>query len=134
MRPALLVAVKAFHSAAFAVIQSAIVYLLYKGLRGESDRASAIAAGIAIGECAIYAANGFRCPLTDLAEDLGAEHGAVTDIFLPDWLASNIARIYTPLLAVALVLHARNVVRRRQHLTVQVGDVRLGTSPPGAHA
>ncbi len=114
MRAALLIGIKAFHSAAFAVIQSAILYLLYKGFRRESDRGAAIASAIAIGECAVYAANGFRCPLTDLAEDLGSEHGAVTDIFLPDWLASNIARIYTPLLAVALFLHARNFARQRR--------------------
>ena len=56
---------------------------------------------------------GFRCPLTDLAEDLGAVHGAITDIFLPDWLAGNVARLYTPLLVVALILHARNLASRR---------------------
>jgi len=117
MRAVLLFAIKAFHSAAFAVIQSAIMFLLFKGFRRQSDRASAIAAGIAVGECAVYAANGFRCPLTDLAEDLGAQHGAVTDIYLPDWLAANIARIYTPLLAVGMFLHARNLRSRRTRRT-----------------
>jgi hypothetical protein len=104
-------AIKLFHSVAFGVIQSAIVYLLYKGLRRQTDRSAAIAASIAIGESAIYAGNGFRCPLTDLAERLGSEHGAVTDIFLPRWLAANVARIYTPLLLLAIVLHIRNLKR-----------------------
>src|SRR6185503_17575484 len=97
-------AIKLVHSLAFGVIQTAIVYLLYKGLRRQTDRNAAIAASIAIGESAIYAGNGFRCPLTDLAERLGSEHGAVTDIFLPRWLAANVARIYTPLLLLAIAL------------------------------
>jgi hypothetical protein len=114
LRPYALFAVKAIHSLAFWVIQSAILFLTFKGLKGESDRKAAAAAGIAIGETLIYAGNGFRCPLTTLAENLGSEHGAVTDIFLPKWLASNIAKIYGPLLAFALVLHLRNLLRRER--------------------
>jgi hypothetical protein len=113
-RKLLLFGVKAFHSAAFLVIQSAIVYLLYKGLKRETDERVAIATAIAGGESLIFAANGFRCPLTSLAEDLGAEHGQVTDIFLPKWLADNIATIYTPLLGTGLLLHARNLQERRR--------------------
>ena len=108
-RQALLIAVKAVHSVAFLIIQSAILYLVFKGWRRESDAGAACAAAIACGETAIYAGNGFRCPLTSLAEDLGAEHGRVTDIFLPAWLANNIANIYAPLLLIALVLHGRNL-------------------------
>jgi hypothetical protein len=99
--------VKAFHSLAFWVIQLAIVYLLYKGWRRESDGRAAVAFAIAAGESAIYAGNGFRCPLTGLAEELGSEHGRVTDIFLPRWLASNVARIYVA----GMVLHGRNLHR-----------------------
>jgi len=111
-RPYALVAVKGFHSFAFWVIQSAIFYLVYKGLRGQTDKSAAVAFSIAAGESIIYAGNGFRCPLTKLAEDLGAESGSVTDIFLPKWLAANIANIYAPLFALALVLHGRNLLRR----------------------
>jgi len=113
-RPWALFGVKAFHSLAFWMIQSAIFYLLYKGWRRESDRRAAIAFSIAVGESAVYAANGFRCPLTSVAEELGAEHGAVTDIFLPKWLASNVANIYVPLLVAGVALHVRNVVLSRK--------------------
>jgi hypothetical protein len=109
-RPSLLFAVKAFHSLAFFVIQSAILYLIYKGIRRETDRRALAACAIATGESVIYAANGFRCPLTPLAERLGAERGSVTDIFLPRWLASNVANVYVPLFALGLALHARNVI------------------------
>lgn len=110
----MLFGVKAVHSAAFFVIQTAILFLLYKGVRRESDRSAAVAAGIALAESAVYAGNGFRCPLRTLAEEMGAEKGSVTDIFLPGWLASNIARIYVPLLAAGLFLHARNVLQKQR--------------------
>lgn len=105
-------AMKVSHSLIFLVLQSTIIFLLYKGLRGESDRQAALAAVVVGGECAIYAGNGFRCPLTGVAERLGAESGSVTDIFLPHWLAANVANIYGPMYAVALVLHAVNLRRR----------------------
>ena len=93
LRKSALFLVKAFHSFAFLTIQSAIVYLVFKGQRGQPDRKAALAATIATAETLIYVGNGFRCPLTGLAERLGAEHGAVTDIFLPRWLAANVANI-----------------------------------------
>jgi hypothetical protein len=96
------------------VIQTAIMFLLYKGLRKQTDREAAIAAGIAVGESAIYAGNGFRCPLRTLAENFGDESGQVTDIFLPKWLADNVANIYTPMLVAALYLHARNYAKARK--------------------
>jgi hypothetical protein len=112
VRRPLYIGVKAVHSLAFFILQTAILYFLYKGLRGESDRPAAIAGVLVGGECAIYAGNGFRCPLTGVAESLGAEHGQVTDIFLPKWLADNIANIYGPLFAIALAVHARNIWKR----------------------
>ena len=110
----LLLAVKTVHSLIFLVLQSAIGYLIYIGLKGDTNRRTAIVAAAVSGECLIYVGNGFRCPLTGLAEGLGAARGSVTDIFLPKWLASNIARIYGPLFALGLYLHARNLVRRAQ--------------------
>jgi hypothetical protein len=108
----LLFLVKAFHSLAFFVIQASICYLLYKGVRRQTDRKAGVAAGIAAAETLIYAGNRCRCPLTGLAESLGAERGSVTDLFLPQWLASNIAQIYGPLFAAGLWLHARNLAKR----------------------
>ncbi|HWO72441.1 MAG TPA: hypothetical protein VNN21_02695 [Dehalococcoidia bacterium] len=107
-------AIKAFHSFAFFVIQSCILYLVYSGIRRRSDGRAAAAAAIALGEAAIYAGNGFRCPLTGLALRYGARSGSVTDIFLPRWLAANIARIYTPLLVLGVALHLRNLRRARE--------------------
>jgi hypothetical protein len=113
IRGAALFGIKAAHSLIFLVLQSFIVYSLYKGFRGETDRKAAVVTLVVGAECAIYAGNGFRCPLTAVAEDLGAESGSVTDIFLPKWLAANVANIYGPLFGVALLLHGRNL--RRNH-------------------
>jgi len=44
-----------------------------------------------------YAGNGWRCPLTSLAEGLGAERGSVSDIYLPRWLATKLAEITSPI-------------------------------------
>jgi len=79
---------------------------------GWEDRRTAIAAGIVGGESLIFLGNRCRCPLTGMAQAPGATRGSVTDIYLPRWLASNLAPIHVLLLALALCLHARNFLRR----------------------
>jgi hypothetical protein len=90
-------------------IESCMLYVLYAGLRGRPDRRAAVAAAVVAGESVIFAANGFRCPLTDLAEQLGAERGSVTDIYLPRWFAHNLPAIHVPLLLLAVLLHRKNI-------------------------
>ena len=60
----------------------------------------------------MFAGNGFRCPLAELAERYGAEHGPVTDIYLPEWFAHNMPAIHAPLTVLMACLHARNLMRR----------------------
>ena len=90
-----------------------MVYLLYAGFANRTDRRAAIAAIVVGGESLIFAANGFRCPLTDVAESLGDENGSVTDIYLPHWFAHNLPAIHVPLLLLAAYLHGRNLRRQR---------------------
>jgi hypothetical protein len=105
-------AIKAIHTPAWFSIESCMVYVLYAGFRSRSDRRVALAAGVVAGESLIFAASGFRCPLTQWAEGLlGAERGGVTDIYLPKWFAHNLPAIHVPLIALAVVLHARNLRR-----------------------
>ena len=87
-----------------------MLYVLYAGLRGRTG----IAGGIVAGEALVFAGNGFRCPLTDLAERYGAHSGSVTDIYLPKWFAHNMPAIHAPLLVLMTYLHARNLWRSRQ--------------------
>lgn len=109
-----LVTIKTVHTIAFFSIGSCLGYLAYSGLAKRSDRRAAIAGAVVTGEALVYAANGFRCPLTDLAERLGSEHGSVADIYLPRWLESHLPQITGPIFAGALVLHARNLIGSRR--------------------
>ena len=84
-------------------------YVLYTGLARRSDRSAAIAATVVAGESLIFVGNRCRCPLTQVAERLGAEQGSVTDIYLSDWFARNLPAIHVPLIVLAVLLHARNL-------------------------
>jgi hypothetical protein len=76
-------AIKAIHTLAWFSIEGCMVYVLYAGFAGRSDRRAGIAAAVVAAETLIFARNGFRCPLTQVAERLGAERGSVTDNRLP---------------------------------------------------
>jgi hypothetical protein len=108
---------KAVHTLAWFSIESCVLYLLYAGFVGRSGRRAAVAAGVVAGEVLVFAANGLRCPLTDVAERLGADHGSVTDIYLPARLAHHLPAIHVPLLLLVAYLHRkkirRNILTRR---------------------
>jgi len=110
---AAIVVVKVVHTAAWFSIESCMIYVLWAGLTGRSDRRAAVAAAVVAGECVVFAANGFRCPLTDVAQRLGAEDIAVTDIYLPSWFAHYLPAIHVPLIVASAWLHARNIRSRR---------------------
>ena len=80
-------AVKAVHTLAWFSIEACMAYVLYAGFARRSDRRAGIAAGVVAAETLVFAGNGFRCPLTQVAERLGAGRGSVTDIYLPRWFA-----------------------------------------------
>jgi hypothetical protein len=106
-----LAAVEAVHTLVWLSVESCVAYLLISGFAGRSDRRAATAAGIVAGESLIFAASGFRCPLTLLARRLGARNGSVTDIYLPRWFARNLPAIHVPLIILAAFLHGTNLRR-----------------------
>jgi hypothetical protein len=69
---------------------------------------------VALAETAIYASNNQVCPLTPLAEELGAERGSVVDIFLPDWFSRRIPLLGSAAMVLGLVLNLRAWLGRRQ--------------------
>ncbi|MCX6498666.1 MAG: hypothetical protein NTU93_07670 [Arthrobacter sp.] len=111
-RSAELKAVKAVHTFAWFTIEAAVAYVLYAGIRGRSDRKAGVAGAVVFAETAIFAANGFHCPLTAVAKRLGDATGSVTDIYLPKWFARNLPAIHVPLLVLAVALHWRNLRRQ----------------------
>jgi NAD(P)-dependent dehydrogenase (short-subunit alcohol dehydrogenase family) len=102
-------AVKVIHTAAWFSIETCMLYVLYAGFARRSDRRAGIAAAVVAAESLVFAGTGFRCPLTQVAERLGAERGSVTDIYLPKWLARSLPAIHVPLIGLAGYLHARNL-------------------------
>jgi uncharacterized protein YndB with AHSA1/START domain len=114
LRRGMLAAVKLVHTLAWFSIESCMLYVLWAGFRRQSDRHAAVAAGVVGGETLIFAANGFRCPMTQVAERVGAERGSVTDIYLPRWFARNLPAIHVPLILLAGYLHGRNLRGRRR--------------------
>jgi hypothetical protein len=112
-RPLVLAAVKGVHTLAWLTVEACVVHLLVTGLTGRSGPRVAASAAVVAAETAVFAGNGFRCPLTDVAERYGAEDGSVTDIFLPAWFAHRLPAIHAPLLVVIVALHLRNRRLRR---------------------
>jgi hypothetical protein len=113
VRSGLIFAVKAVHSAIFLGLMWSVLVLLYKGLRGRSDRTAAIAGALVVGEALVFYGNGRRCPLTGVAESLGAKRGAVTFMFLPGWIARHLFGLTLPIVLTSLALHVRNLLDRR---------------------
>ena len=129
MRSAGLIAVKAVHSALFFAIGGCLVYFLASGIARRSDRRAVLAGAVVAGEALIFAANGMRCPLSDVAEDLGAEDGSVAedlgaedgsvaDIYLPRPLREHLPAVTGPMFGLAIVLHACNIRARRRSTMV----------------
>jgi hypothetical protein len=68
--------IKAVHTLAWFSIESCMMYVLYAGWARRTDRRAAMAGTVVAGEILIFAGNGFRCPLTKLAEHFGAADGS----------------------------------------------------------
>ena len=112
---AALAVVTAAHTLAWFSIESCVAYVLYAGATRRTGRRVALAGAVVAGETLVFAASGFRCPLTRLAEKLGTADGSVTDIWLPRWFARNLPAIHVPLLAAAVYLNGRNLCQRQRH-------------------
>ena len=111
-RPAALLLIKAVHTAAFFSVASLIVLFDCDALRQRPRRRTAVAASVALAEAVVFASNNFVCPLTPLAEELGAASGSVTDIFLPAWLSERIPLISSAALIAGLLLNVRALRQR----------------------
>jgi hypothetical protein len=116
-RPATLWSIKAIHTVLFASIGAAIVLFVWDGLMGRPRRRTATALGVALGETAVYLSNNQVCPLTPLAEELGAESGSVVDIFLPDAVARRIPVVSGTVLLAGIALNLAALARRRRGVT-----------------
>ena len=112
-KPVALAFIKVIHAAAFLVIAASGQVVFWDGVLARPSRRTGVAGAIVLADSAVFAANGFVCPLTPLAERLGARRGSVSDIFLPDVVARNLTWITGLLMAAGLALNGRALWQRR---------------------
>jgi hypothetical protein len=110
--PVALVAIKTIHTVIFVSIGAAIALFVWDGIRQRPGPRAACALGLALVETGVYVSNNQVCPLTPLAEEFGAERGAVVDMFLPSWAARKIPLIAGSALVLGLALNARAMFSR----------------------
>jgi hypothetical protein len=96
--------IKSIHALFFVVFNALLVIFAYELIVDRITAVSVLAVGVFIVEAIILAANGWKCPLTERAEDLGSASGRITDIFLPGWMAGRAFEIYGVLFATMIVL------------------------------
>ena len=110
-RPAALFTIKAAHTAIFFSVGALIMLFVWDGVLQRPRRRTAVALAVILAESAIYASNNQVCPLTPLAEELGAERGSVADVFLPDWFSRRIPLLGGVALLFGIALNARVWIR-----------------------
>ena len=84
----MLTAIKILHTVIWAFLAAGILVLPVAGVL-RRFRWAAILTVIILLECGVLAANGGRCPLTDLAARYTIDRNSNFDIYLPNWLAEN---------------------------------------------
>jgi hypothetical protein len=111
--PLAVAALKTVHTVIFAGELSAILWLVVSGLVGRRDRPVGLAAAAVAAQAAVFLANDGVCPITPLTERVGAAHGSLSDIFLPDVVARTTPIWSMALLMIAGLLHLRSLVASR---------------------
>ena len=98
--------IKFVHSLIFWWQAACLIYILYAGISRTFNLILLIAILSILLNGILLLLNKGRCPFTTLAENQGAGHGSVTDIFLPDFIARNIFRVSFPFFILELILLA----------------------------
>ena len=98
----MLILIKLVHTAAWAVFAGAILVLPWF-IAGRRWLWAGALIGLVLVECAVLAANGMRCPLTDVAARYTTNRADNFDIYLPVWLARNNKLIFGTIFAMELV-------------------------------
>jgi hypothetical protein len=104
---------KLVHTLIFFFASGCIVYVVYCGIVGKSNRYLIASLGIVFAIGVIYAINGFECPLATIVHQLAGRRD-VPDIFFPDWFANEIMPVSTVIYLIGVVLVARNFYRNRK--------------------
>ncbi len=101
----MLTAIKVLHTVVWAFLAAAIIALPFLALQGAFQWAAIFSVVILV-ECGVLLANGWRCPMTDMAAKYTADRSPNFDIYMPKWLARHNKTIFGTLFLVneAIVL------------------------------
>jgi hypothetical protein len=102
--------VKSVHTIGFVVLSGVLAVLLYEVFFDRITVLTWSAIALFAAEGVVLVVNGWRCPLTAVAEKLGSTHGQVTDFFLPKWFADRVFTVYRGLFAAALLMLATRLL------------------------
>jgi len=110
----MLFAVKFLHTLVFLFMSVCILYMLYCGITGETNMILWIAIAATLLETAVFAWNGFRCPMTEWAlrysDGNSSGDDFIADIFLPKWFTPYITPLCGVLMVIGLILIGWNLV------------------------
>lgn len=95
--------VKLFHTAIWAVIATCVVAIPFLGW-AEMYVYVSLLTGIVVLEILVLAINGWRCPLTKIAERYTDDRSENFDIYLPLWIARHNKLIFGTLFLVGEVV------------------------------
>ncbi|APV43468.1 hypothetical protein Dform_00105 [Dehalogenimonas formicexedens] len=95
--------IKTLHSVAFWWMFACFIYNIYAAATATFTWILAITYGTHLVEGLVLIFNKWTCPLRTMAENIGAENGQISDIFLPKWLADNLFQVGMGLFVVETV-------------------------------
>lgn len=104
--------IKLLHTVVFWVLSLCVLYSLFSGISGHINVWTWLAVGLVLIESIVLMVSGWTCPLTLLAEQLGAERGTVADLFLPKRFADRIFPVCGTIFGIAIALLVLRVVNQ----------------------
>ncbi|MDR3799022.1 MAG: hypothetical protein P4K93_12755 [Terracidiphilus sp.] len=108
----MLTAIKVLHTVVWAFFAAAIVALPFLAVQGAFGWAAILSVLILV-ECGVLLANGWRCPMTDLAAKYTADRSPNFDIYMPKWLAVHNKTIFGTLFLLNEAIVVVEWLRRR---------------------
>ncbi len=126
-------AIELVHATIFLALLACVLKVSYSGVRDRVTRGTILSL-VAVTVEAVFCLNRRRCPITVFVEELGASHGSVSHVLLPNWLARYIFSISSALLGLGMACYAvRRLAsgRRRSVVAWPWADALQGGSVPG---
>ncbi|HBE17002.1 MAG TPA: hypothetical protein DEG17_26330 [Cyanobacteria bacterium UBA11149] len=96
--------IKFVHTLIFWILSLSVLYSLFSGIFDRITSWTWVAVGLVLIESIVLMISGWTCPLTLLAQRLGAQQGSVSDLFLPKWFADRIFPICGTTFVVAIAI------------------------------